>query len=275
MHVSELLHRWKLDTAFRESEGEGLSSLAFSTARLRICTTVLVAYPRTKTQHTVLTVALNIRTFTATMSEPIPEAIPTSADPRTRRPLKRMRGANTAIAAQANEVENLMWDPSIPVEIPPLASETKPTLEPPPEFVANVQGSSAGAGSGEFHVYKASRRREYERLRAMDEEAQQEEEQASWEREIAEKKKRDEERTAKNKARRDKRKKGKAVKDRDDTPDTDSGGVGLGTGTASESVVKKAQLILTGTADGASGKDEMHNLSNAVSEPGITIHDDD
>ena len=35
----------------------------------------------------------------------------------------------------------------------------------------NVQGSSAGAGSGEFHVYKAGRRREYERLKLMEEEA--------------------------------------------------------------------------------------------------------
>ena len=32
----------------------------------------------------------------------------------------------------------------------------------------NVQGSSAGAGSGEFHVYKASRRREYERLKLLE-----------------------------------------------------------------------------------------------------------
>ena len=36
----------------------------------------------------------------------------------------------------------------------------------------NVQGSSAGAGSGEFHVYKASRRREYERLKIMEDQAQ-------------------------------------------------------------------------------------------------------
>lgn len=36
----------------------------------------------------------------------------------------------------------------------------------------NVQGSSAGAGSGEFHVYKQNRRREYERLKLMDEKAQ-------------------------------------------------------------------------------------------------------
>ena len=40
------------------------------------------------------------------------------------------------------------------------------------EMMKNVQGSSAGAGSGEFHVYKASRRREYERLKMMEDEAQ-------------------------------------------------------------------------------------------------------
>lgn len=38
-------------------------------------------------------------------------------------------------------------------------------------MMKNVQGSSAGAGSGEFHVYKQNRRREYERLKLMDEKA--------------------------------------------------------------------------------------------------------
>ena len=47
-------------------------------------------------------------------------------------------------------------------------------MPPPPEIVANVQGSSAGAGSGEFHVYKASRRRENERVKMMDDELRKE-----------------------------------------------------------------------------------------------------
>lgn len=42
------------------------------------------------------------------------------------------------------------------------------TLRAPVEMMKNVQGSSAGAGSGEFHVYKQSRRREYERLKIME-----------------------------------------------------------------------------------------------------------
>lgn len=34
--------------------------------------------------------------------------------------------------------------------------------------IRNVQGSSAGAGSGEFHVYRALRRKEQVRIRTID-----------------------------------------------------------------------------------------------------------
>ncbi|KAF2841809.1 DUF1168-domain-containing protein, partial [Patellaria atrata CBS 101060] len=100
------------------------------------------------------------------MSEPIPESIPTSASSRP--PRKKPRVESDPISTQARSLTALFADPTRPITLPS-APQAK-TLAPPPELVANVQGSSAGAGSGEFHVYKASRRREYERLRLMDEE---------------------------------------------------------------------------------------------------------
>jgi len=203
------------------------------------------------------------------MSEPIPEAIPTSADPRSRRPVKRLRGANTAIATQANEIENLMWDPDRPVEIPALSSETKSKLAPPPEIVANVQGSSAGAGSGEFHVYKASRRRENERLRSMDEEAKKEEEDAKWERELEEKRRRNEEKTAKNRARRNKRKqKDRGKEGASGTDEHEEGGDKVAT------VKKPLEIPKKVGADEVGEEKEAMPVVEA-SANGITIHDDD
>ena len=45
-------------------------------------------------------------------------------------------------------------------------------VEQVPDRVYHVMGSNAGAGSGEFHTYGHSRRREQERMRRIDEEAE-------------------------------------------------------------------------------------------------------
>lgn len=217
------------------------------------------------------------------MSEPIPESIPTSADPRSRRPIKRARGpnTNTAIASQANEIETLFLDPSRPVNLPAASTASKHSLAPPPEIVANVQGSSAGAGSGEFHVYKASRRREYERLRVMDEEAKKEEEDEKWAREEREKKERDEERTRKNRERRNKKKGNKEKgKDLRTTNGGNSSGGGADGGDADIQAddavkMKKKPGGLQVPRRGSRDDDVDSGVAAAIQQSGITIHDDD
>ncbi|KAI4115786.1 MAG: hypothetical protein LQ341_007714, partial [Variospora aurantia] len=138
------------------------------------------------------------------MSEPIPESIPTSADPRSRRPLKRR--ALTPVSAQASQLDALFAKPDAAITLPSSSSSPtskKGTLAPPPEIVANVQGSSAGAGSGEFHVYKASRRREYERVKQMEEENSREKADREYEVKKEEMRRKDEEKTRKNQRRRE------------------------------------------------------------------------
>ncbi|RYP50820.1 hypothetical protein DL768_003738 [Monosporascus sp. mg162] len=145
------------------------------------------------------------------MSGEGPESIPTSADPRSKRPVKKR--ALTPLSAQSAHLEALFAKPEQEVRIPPPASSSssgRRDLPPPPEIVTNVQGSSAGAGSGEFHVYKAARRREYERLRRMDEEVRREREQAEFERAREERERRDGEKTRRNRERREKMKARKA-----------------------------------------------------------------
>lgn len=76
----------------------------------------------------------------------------------------------TAAEKQAQAVERLLADPTREIKLP--AGPKEKTLRAPREMMKNVSGSSAGAGSGEFHVYKHARRREYERVKMMEEQAQ-------------------------------------------------------------------------------------------------------
>ena len=145
------------------------------------------------------------------MSGEGPDSIPTSADPRSRRPVKKR--ALTPVSAQAASVDALFARPDQEIKLP--GANAGGALVPaaahlPPEIVANVQGSSAGAGSGEFHVYKAARRREYERLRRMDDDVRRESADAEFERGRDARRAADEERTRRNREKRDRLKARKA-----------------------------------------------------------------
>ncbi|OJA20867.1 hypothetical protein AZE42_02970 [Rhizopogon vesiculosus] len=110
----------------------------------------------------------------------------------------------TAVERQRSQLERLLKDPSKPAYVPPPPKDK--IIRPAREMMKNVQGSSAGAGSGEFHVYKASRRREYERLKMMEDESRQEAETAEFEKKRKEADDAAETRTAKNRVKRQKKK---------------------------------------------------------------------
>jgi hypothetical protein len=205
------------------------------------------------------------------MSEPIPESIPTSADPRSKRPIKKR--ALTPRSAQASQVEALFAKPDRDIAIP--TSAVARSLGAPPEIVSNVQGSSAGAGSGEFHVYKASRRREYERLRMMDEEVKHEEEEKSAREKRDELEKRDREKTEKNRLKRekarlrkDKAKRGKTGdgSEREGTPATED--------TGKRKLVPKISVSAPDKQEDETAPNEGGEVKN-VEEIGLVIEDDD
>ena len=205
------------------------------------------------------------------MSEPIPESIPTSADPRSKRPTKKR--ALTPRGGHAAEVEALFAKPDREIQIPGAAPK-KGLLAPPPEIVANVQGSSAGAGSGEFHVYKASRRREYERLRLMDEEVKKEEDEKAFQERKAEQEKKDRAKTEKNRARRANRraktkngqKGGNAGSDKEGTPARENGKVKKLPPNPSLQRAREDE-----NSEVLNGGGEVKNAE----EIGLVIHDDD
>ncbi|KAM7190530.1 putative DUF1168 domain protein [Rhypophila sp. PSN 637] len=218
------------------------------------------------------------------MSAPGPESIPTSADKRSQRPLKKRKmpaNPNDPASLQAATLSSLFANPTQEIKLPPpvdsLSSSGK-KLPPPPEIVTNVQGSSAGAGSGEFHVYKAARRREYERLRLMDEEVAREKAREEFERNKREKEAKDEEKTRKNREKREKKKKNaeeaakrrKMLKEKEEKKQQGNGDEkragGLGTG---ENRAGGADSSSTAVADA------KHDADPAANGPGLLIIEDD
>merc|ERR1712110_762947 len=114
------------------------------------------------------------------------------------------KGAKTAYDVNRAKIEKLMRNPERPVNIPEPRKEKDPNKAA--EFVYNVMGSSAGAGSGEFHVYRQIRRKENARQKVMGDQKAKDDQNAEYHAKIEENEREAEERTAKKRAKGQKQK---------------------------------------------------------------------
>ncbi|KAH8275288.1 hypothetical protein KR026_004703, partial [Drosophila bipectinata] len=111
----------------------------------------------------------------------------------------------TATDLQRLKLEKLMKNPDKPVVIPEQRRE-RDYMSSVPTFVRNVMGSSAGAGSGEFHVYRHLRRKEYARQKNIQNQSAREAADDAYQQKLEDNRKAAEEKTAKKRAKRQKKK---------------------------------------------------------------------
>ncbi|XP_075760527.1 PRKR-interacting protein 1 isoform X1 [Pelodiscus sinensis] len=129
--------------------------------------------------------------------------------PRPRKEPQPLVIPRSAAEEQRLRLERLMKNPDKTVPIPEKLNEWAP--RPPPEFVRDVMGSSAGAGSGEFHVYRHLRRREYQRQDFMDAMAEKQKLDDEYQKKLEKNKMIAEEQTAKRRRKRQKLKEKKLL----------------------------------------------------------------
>uniref|UniRef100_A0A182JQA9 PRKR-interacting protein 1 n=1 Tax=Anopheles christyi TaxID=43041 RepID=A0A182JQA9_9DIPT len=138
-----------------------------------------------------------------------------------------------AADVQRAKLEKLMKNPDKPVIIPG-PGKNRDFSTAVPSFVRNVMGSSAGAGSGEFHVYRHLRRKEYARQKQIQEKSHSEQLDDAFQEKLENNRKVAEERTAKKRAKRLK-KKAKQKTQRGKKPKLSESGNDLSEGSSDES----------------------------------------
>ncbi|KAM9355415.1 PRKR-interacting protein 1 homolog [Pholidichthys leucotaenia] len=140
-------------------------------------------------------------------------AAPTQKNPKLGKPAGKEAQpliiAKTPAEEQRLKLERLMRNPEKPAPIPDRPKEWNPRA--PPEFVRDVMGSSAGAGSGEFHVYRHLRRREYQRQDFLDKMSEKQNKDQEYLDKVEQNKQAAEERTAKRRKKREKLKQKKLL----------------------------------------------------------------
>ena len=122
-------------------------------------------------------------------------------------------------------------------------------------------------------MYKASRRREYERLRAMDEEVKGEREAEEFEKQKREREERDREKTRRNREKREKMKARKG-KGKGDSAGWAGGAVWGGEAEEGEDYAKGPRVGVNAD-ESAQDQADGNGVEDVTQETGLIIHDDD
>ncbi|KAI6205933.1 hypothetical protein M3Y94_00848300 [Aphelenchoides besseyi] len=153
------------------------------------------------------------------------------------------RKAKTPYDLARYRLEKLQQNPDKLAPIPTRREPPKP--KEPPEFVRNVVGSSAAAGSAEFHIYRNNRRKEMNRIEHMEQEYQQKRLDDEYQQRVEERRRAEEEKLAKNRRKRQRLKERRKAKKRK-TNDDDSESAESGT---EEADLTERPKIIDETAD--------------------------
>merc|ERR1719369_1903074 len=104
-----------------------------------------------------------------------------------------------------------MANPEKPIHLPNYHIQDK-NVNKAPEFNHNIMGSSAGAGSGEFHLYRKMRRKEMERQQVLQFRKHRDEADEAFHEKLEENAKEADDKTAKKRLKRQKEKERKKQK---------------------------------------------------------------
>ncbi|KAI8829372.1 hypothetical protein BJ741DRAFT_623187 [Chytriomyces cf. hyalinus JEL632] len=178
-----------------------------------------------------------------------------NSDNEGKGPSKRVRLTNALDIAKM-KVDRLMERVDKPIILPESRRNKEAKVRAPTDFVRNVQGSSAGAGSGEFHVYRNLRRKEFARLKAMDVKDKMEKDKSEYEQRIESARLAEEEKTAKRRQKRRKRNvKGKK-------------GAGKNADAESESESEKDEKEEVNEKEGSNDVDESTQQNEEIAKEG-------
>uniref|UniRef100_A0A8R1Y0A1 PRKR-interacting protein 1 homolog n=1 Tax=Onchocerca volvulus TaxID=6282 RepID=A0A8R1Y0A1_ONCVO len=167
-----------------------------------------------------------------------------------------------------------------PVSIPQRRDGRKP--RPPPDFVRNVVGSSAAAGSAEFHIFRNNRKREMDRLDHMNNKALQEELDEKFLIERRKRKEEEERRTTKKRLKRQRYKqkmknlrKKNEEKNLDETDEDDSGSSSVSERSKQNANEENKEIV--GNSGIQNAKSEIQNIRKAemekISDPSLSVQD--